>query len=104
MPWYKNTLFVITADHCNQTILPSYKSSIGGFAVPIIFFDPVKTNAAHLDDTITQQADILPKVLRKLNYSGDFVSFGTDAKATTEAFAINYTNQTWQYLDNDYLL
>lgn len=104
MPWYMNTLFVITADHCNQTNLPSYKSSIGGFAVPIIFFDPSNTDKAQFDNTITQQADILPKVLRKLNYSGNFVSFGSDAKTSTDAFAINYTNQTWQYLDNNYLL
>lgn len=104
MPWYKNTLFVITADHCNQTNLPTYKSSIGGFAVPIIVFDPAKPEKAQMDDIITQQADILPKVLRKMNYSGDFVSFGSDAINDSEAFAINYTNQTWQYFDNQFLL
>ncbi len=104
MPWYENTLFVITADHCNQTFLPSYKSSIGGFAIPIIIFDPSKPENAQLDDRITQQADILPKVLRKMNYSGDFISFGSDALKDSDAFAINYTNQTWQYFDNHYLL
>jgi len=103
MPWYQHTLFVITADHCNQTILPDYQSSIGSFAVPIIIFDPSKPELAQLDDTITMQADILPKILRKLNYNGDFISFGSDP-TDAEPFAVNYTNQTWQYLDNQYLL
>ncbi|HET8829331.1 MAG TPA: sulfatase-like hydrolase/transferase, partial [Pelobium sp.] len=40
MPWYKNTLFVLTADHSSIPWHDEYKTSIGAFAVPIIIFDP----------------------------------------------------------------
>jgi len=104
MPWYENTIFVITADHCNQSILPDYQSSIGAFAIPIIIFQPTEMAAAKMDDTITEQADILPKILRALHYSGDFISFGYDSQNDSTPFAVNFINQTWQFLDNDYLL
>ncbi len=104
MPWFENTIFVITADHCSQTILPSYQSSIGSFSIPIIFFQPDKPERSKMDNTIAQHADILPKILKELNYEGDFISFGSDIHTNTEAFAINYINQTWQYLDDAYLL
>ena len=39
MPWYKNTLFVITADHTSSNILlPEYRTGWGFYSVPIIFF------------------------------------------------------------------
>ncbi len=104
MPWYQHTIFVITADHCNQSYLPEYQSSVGRFAIPIIIFDPSKTDQAMMDDTITHQVDILPNILKRLNYSGDFVSFGNDLERPSEAFAVNYINQTWQILDNEFLL
>ena len=37
--WYQNTIFVITADHTNQTDHRQYQTSLGRHAVPIIFFD-----------------------------------------------------------------
>jgi phosphoglycerol transferase MdoB-like AlkP superfamily enzyme len=104
MPWFENTIFVITADHCNQTILPEYKTSVGAFSIPIIIYQPNKPEKAKMDSTIVQQADILPRVLRELNYSGDFVSFGTDIQTEKRPFAVNFKNQTWQYYEGDYLL
>ncbi|HHB52659.1 MAG TPA: LTA synthase family protein, partial [Saprospiraceae bacterium] len=103
-PWFKNTIFVITADHCNQTILPEYQSAVGNFAVPIIIYQKEKPEAIQLDSTVSQQADIMPKILRELNYSGDFISFGTDVLTEDRPFAVNYYNQTWNYYEGDYLL
>ena len=36
-PWFKNTLFVLTADHTNLSEVPEYQTSLGGFRVPIVF-------------------------------------------------------------------
>jgi phosphoglycerol transferase MdoB-like AlkP superfamily enzyme len=102
--WYQNTIFVITADHCNQSYLPEYRSTLGRHAVPIIFFDPSQTDNAKLDNTPTQQIDIMPRLLRKLNYSGDFISFGNDPDNSKSPFVINYTGNTWEFMQNDYLL
>ncbi len=100
--WYHNTIFVITADHCNLTDLPEYKSSTGHHAIPIIFFEP--DSKAKLDSTLMQQIDIMPRLLRKLNYSGDFISFGNDPDNSKSPFVINYTGNTWEFMQNDYLL
>ena len=102
--WYQNTIFVITADHCNQSYLPEYRSTLGRHAVPIIFFDPSQTDNAKLDNTPTQQIDIMPRLLRKLNYSGDFISFGNDPDSSKSPFVINYTGNTWEFMQNDFLL
>ncbi len=104
MPWYNNTIFVITADHCNQTYLPEYNSVLGAHAVPIIFFEPGNTDNKKLDDRLTQQIDILPKLLEKMHYSGDFVSFGNMSNDEKPNFAINYIGGTWQFSEGDYLL
>ena len=104
MPWFENTIFVITADHCNQTDLPEYQTSVGAFSIPIIIYQPNNTESIRMDATITQQIDIMPKILRELNYSGDFVSFGTDTLTEDRPFAVNYQNQTWNYYEDDFLL
>jgi len=102
--WFKNTLFIITADHCNQTYLPEYNTSIGRYAIPIIFYEPGKENIARIDSTLTQQVDIMPYILRNLNYSGDFVSFGNDLPNDKHPFVVNYNNGTWEYIQDNYLL
>ncbi len=104
MSWFSNTIFIITADHCNQNYLPEYRSSVGYHAVPIVFFDPGNTDKAHIDSTLTQQTDILPRLLCKLNYSGDIVSFGNDPSEENRPFVVYYAGETWEYMEGDYLL
>ncbi len=38
--WFKNTVFVLTADHCNQTYYDEYKKIVNRFAVPILIYSP----------------------------------------------------------------
>ena len=104
MDWFNNTIFVITADHCNQTILPEYQSAPGRFAIPIIIYQPGKPDSAQLDSIVTQQADIMPKILRALHYTGDFISFGTDVQTESRSFAVNYYGHTWNYYEGNYVL
>ncbi len=104
MPWYRNTIFIITADHCNQTYLPEYNSSIGRHAIPIIFFEPGNSTEKAMDSTLTQQVDIMPRLLRKLHYSGKILSFGNDPETEKNPFVVNYNGGTWEYMQDDYLL
>ncbi len=104
MPWYKNTIFIITADHCNLSYLPEYNSTIGRHAIPIIFFDPGNPQEKQMDSTLMQQIDIMPRLLRKLNYSGKILSFGNDPKTEKHPFVINFSGSTWEYMQDDYLL
>ena len=103
-PWFKNTIFVITADHCNQTYLPKYNSSIGRNAIPLIIYTPGDKQNAGIDSTLTQQVDIMPRILRELKYKGDIISFGNDPGSGEPPFAVNYNNGTWEFMQGDYLL
>ncbi len=102
--WYYNTIFVITADHCNQTYLQEYNSLKGRYNIPLIIFEPGNTKNIKIDSTLTQQIDIMPRLLRQIHYSGDFVSFGNDPQSEKKPFVINYNNNTWQFYQGDYLL
>jgi len=105
MPWYQNTIFVITADHCNLSYLPEYKSSTGHHAIPILFFEPGNPKEVKLDSTLMQQVDIMPRLLDKINYSGDLLSFGNNPQSHKKPFVINnISNGTWEYMQGDYLL
>ncbi len=105
-PWYQNTLFVITADHTNQTNHAYYQTDLGVFSVPIIFFDPSGELQPGMRDIIAQQTDIMPTVLGYLGYNRPYVAFGIDlfATPTDKAWAVNYLNGIYQYVKGDYLL
>ncbi len=104
MPWFKNTIFIITADHCNQSYLPEYNSTVGRYAIPIIFYEPNNEKNKLLDSTLTQQADIIPRLLRRLDYTGKILSFGNDPKNEKHPFVVNYNNGTWDFMQDQWLL
>ena len=105
-PWYKNTIFVLTADHTNLTARPEYQTDLGVFGVPIIIFDPsgeIKPERRHC---IAQQIDIMPTVLNHLGYKNPYVAFGNDLLNTPDSltWAVNNTEGIYQYVKGDYVL
>lgn len=105
-PWYKNTLFVLTADHTNLSEVAEYQTSLGGFRVPIVFFDPSGEMPRGKKEGIAQQIDIMPTLLGYLGYQKPFVAFGCDLFHTpaTDTWAVNYQNGIYQYVKGDYLI
>ena len=106
MPWYKNTIFVITSDHTNMSDHAYYQTDLGGFCSPIIFFDPSGEFKPGMRDAIAQQIDIMPTVLSYLGYDKKYVGFGIDLLTTPakDTWAVNYLNGIYQYVKGDYLL
>ena len=105
-PWFKNTLFVMTADHTNLSEVPEYQTSLGGFRVPIVFFDPSGEMPTGQREGIAQQIDIMPTVLGYLGYTQPYVAFGFDLFHTPaeDTWAVNYLNGIYQYVKGDYLI
>ncbi len=68
-PWFKDTLFVITADHTQKNYLPSYENEISKYKIPVLFYHAGMKWPAIDKDQIVQQIDILPSVLDFLNVS-----------------------------------
>lgn len=104
--WFKNTIFVLTSDHTNQSDHPEYSTDLGRFCSPIIIYDPSGELKAEVRDAVAQQIDIVPTVLSYLNYRKPFLSFGCDLLSTPadETFAINYLNGTYQLVKHGYVL
>ena len=101
-PWFKNTLFVLTADHTAQAGSPYYKSNIGKYAVPLVFYAPGDKKMVGVSDNICQQADILPSVLDYLKYPEPFVAFGNSVfSKDTNSFAVNYLSGIYQFKNKD---
>ena len=106
MPWYDNTLFVITADHTNVGEQEEYKTDLGLFRVPILFFDPSGQLPRGISQAVAQQTDIMPTVLGILGYPQPYLAYGIDLLATPpqQTWAVSYTNGIYQYVVGDTLL
>ncbi|SOD15204.1 LTA synthase family protein [Pedobacter xixiisoli] len=104
MPWYKNTLFVLCADHATVSYLPDYQTVPGYFSIPILFYYPAG-NLKGRTDKIIQQIDIMPTVLNYLNYKKPYFAFGFDAlNNKKDNFAVNNNDGNFNFYDGDYLL
>ena len=105
MPWYENTLFVITADHTSSDIyFDESRTAWGFFSVPVIFFKPDHSLLGR-EQGIIQQIDIMPSVMGYLGYPASYVAFGRDVfHDKTEPFAFNYKDDMYQLFKGDYLL
>jgi hypothetical protein len=103
-PWYQNTLFVFTADHCSSDIIfDESRTTWGLFSVPIIFFKPDNSLAGQ-DPGIVQHIDIMPSILGHLHFDKPYVAFGRDIfRENKKPFAFNYRDTYNLYMDN-YLL
>lgn len=104
MPWYNNTLFVISADHTSEAWLPQYRNRVGEFRIPILFFKP-GSELKGIEDKVVQQADILPSVLDYLHYRGKFVAFGHSVfDSTASRYNVTFLNDTYQIIRGDYAM
>lgn len=105
MPWYENTLFVITADHTSSEVeFADTRTAWGAYTVPIIYFKP-DHSLAGIHKTVTQQIDIMPSVLGYLHYGKPYVAFGRDLfREKQEPFAISFRDNNYQLIQGRYLL
>ncbi len=76
-PWFKNTIFVVVADHCaasaGKTALPVEK-----YHIPLLIYAPGGQIAPGHIKTLTSQVDYAPTLLSLLGWSYDSRFFGWD--------------------------
>lgn len=103
-PWFKDTLFVIVADHCassaGKTRLP-----VPGYHIPMIFYAPGLLKPGRIERVVSQ-LDVPPTLLESLGLPGDDHFFGQSVfeknQMTPRAFISNY--QELGYYKNDKLI
>ncbi|MCF0205080.1 MAG: LTA synthase family protein, partial [Muribaculaceae bacterium] len=106
-PWYKNTIFVITADHASTKIThKEYNNEVGLFKIPIIFFDPSGEMPRQIVDGVAQQIDIMPTILNYLGYNKPYIAFGNDLLSTPpdKSWAFVWDNGLPQYFQGEYVI
>ncbi len=76
-PWFKNTLFVITADHAVKHFRKKYMNDLGDYRIPIILYHPSvncnqllgKKKKIEVEKNVAQQIDIVPTILDFLDFN-----------------------------------
>jgi phosphoglycerol transferase MdoB-like AlkP superfamily enzyme len=106
MPWYKNTLFVITSDHGMWLDLyPEYANALNSFGVPIIFYIPDNDSDVGIHTEVAQQLDIMPTVLDYLHYDKPYIAFGRNLRnPATMPVAVNYQAGAYQITSDSLFL
>lgn len=101
--WYKNTVFIITADHAGPSASPYTSAKTGAFHIPTVIVNPTDTSHVVHPET-AQQSDILPTALALAGYKGAYTAFGRNLLAPGEGWSINYSNNNWSIINDHYLL
>lgn len=102
-PWFKDTLFVIVADHC-ASVAGKTKLPVERYHIPLIFYAPALLKPASFAPLLSQ-IDIAPTLIDVLGKKGSNLFYGHSAfekgPLTERAFISNY--QELGYLKNGIL-
>ncbi len=93
MPWYQNTLFVLTADHTGISGDPFYSNPVGNLSIPILFYQPDGGLKGRFGKVFSQ-SDILPSTLELLGYNKAFFAFGKSMAENHDHHCYYYANGT----------
>lgn len=100
-PWFDNTIFIITADHCassaGKTEIPVHK-----YHIPLMIYAPKIIKPSSVD-TLTSQMDLAPTIAGLLNFHYTSKFFGTDILRNPRERAMLGTYQKLGYLTTDKL-
>lgn len=105
-PWFKDTLFVIVADHC-ASVAGKSKLPVDKYHIPLFLYAPDMLPASHYN-RVASQIDIVPTLLDVLGKKGAEHFYGQSLftaqahKLPARAFVSNY--QALGYYSDDTLI
>lgn len=102
--WYKNTVFIITADHTNSSNDKFYNLRTQMYQIPIAIYHPGGKIKAEKKEGIIKQLDIYPTILDLLNIEDDFYSYGSSIYQSNDSQSFNYLEGTYYYFKNGKML
>ena len=102
--WYKNTIFVLVADHGNTIAYDEYRKEFMKHTVPILFFSPNEKYVGENNDW-AQQIDIYPTLLDMIGYQKPFRSWGRSLinEKQVPPFVVKYGSNMYQFMSNNYI-
>lgn len=93
-PWFKDTLFVFSADHCASSAGKT-ELDVTKYRIPAMIYNPSLVPAKRIS-ALCSQVDVMPSVLGLLNWNYDTLGYGHDLLAPSadalpsRAFVSNY--------------
>lgn len=103
-PWFKNTVFIITADHSSHSKEEYFYTATGKYEIPFLIFNPSKNYIKPTTSSKTvNQIDILPTVLDIVNYPYPYFALGQSAIDTTTGFAFQKNGSVYQVISYPYV-
>lgn len=104
MPWFRNTLFVIVADHAGPAASPYTHTKVGMYDIPIAFYYP-DGSLQGTYNRVVQQIDIMPTILDYIGNSVPYMAFGQSIfDPTHHHYAYSYAEEMYQVLSDEYCL
>ncbi len=103
--WFKDTLFIVTADHTSVHYKPEYENEIGNYHVPLFFYHPGQELPKVDKSMIVQHIDILPTVLDYLNIPEKEKNYlGSSIFVPGDKVVVNFIGGHYYLFANDYFL
>lgn len=103
--WFKDTLFIITADHASQHFRSEYENEIGNYRIPIFLYHPSFHFPATDSQKVSQHIDILPTVFDFLNISPkEKIFLGQSLFVDGDRVAVNFIDGRYLLFARDYYL
>lgn len=102
-PWFRDTLIVITADHCSNSA-GNTEVPVGKYHIPLLVYNPGLVAARRID-TLCSQIDVAPTLLGLMNWSYDSRFYGRNVLTTApeDGRAFLSTYQALGYLKGETL-
>ena len=95
--WFKNTIFIITADHTSgENYNKKYKNRIGRYSIPLLLFMGDSSIIGE-DNSIVQQIDIMPTILEEISYTKPYLAFGKSL-FSDESWAISKSHSGYRFI------
>ena len=103
--WFKNTIFLFTADHSNKSYYPYYQKTINRFANPIMIYIPNSEFKGEVN-SLASHMDIYPTIVDLIGYKKPFRSWGKSLVTTDNlnSIVVNYLGGGSYFIMNDSLI
>jgi phosphoglycerol transferase MdoB-like AlkP superfamily enzyme len=102
--WFKNTVFILCADHSPASSTPFYNLRTNIYQIPMAIYAPSGKIKAEKKQGIFKQLDIYPSILDLLNIKTNFYSYGNSVFQKSKNQSFSYLEGVYYYFKNGHML
>jgi len=100
MPWFDNTIFIITADHSSENSLHAYRTASGKYEVPLLLYAPSILKPRLISKTVSH-GDIFPTILDLVNFKEPTSVLGSSVFDTSRQGIVCHFDNGVNFITSD---